>query len=132
MQENKQNIYTSFSSREADVKVKRKNCFFGKEEVELLGYRVSAKGIAPQESKVKAMIDLPQPQDKKAVRSFLGMTNYYRQCIKDYSKISGPLQNLTSCKVKFEWNDACTEAFQALKEALTSDQVMAYPRVGQP
>ena len=118
--------------REVDLKVKRKKCYFGKKEVELLGYRVSAQGIAPQESKVKAIKYLPQPQDKKTVRSFLGMTNYYRQCIKDYSKISRPLQNLTSSKVKFEWNDACTEAFQALKDALTSDQVMVYPRAGQP
>ena len=71
--------------REVGLKVKRKKCYFGKKEVELLGYQVSAQGIAPQESKVKAIKYLPQPQDKK------GMTNYYRQCIKDYIKISRPL-----------------------------------------
>ena len=35
--------------RELEWKVKSKKCYFGKKEVELLGYRVSAKGIVPQE-----------------------------------------------------------------------------------
>ena len=118
--------------RDANFKLKRKKCHFAKEQVKLLGYNVSSKGISPQESKVSAIKNLPQPQDKRDVRSFLGMTNYYRQCIPNYSQISRSLQNLTSIKSKFEWNEQCEESFQALKTALTSERVMAFPKVGQP
>ena len=48
--------------RDANFKLKRKKCHFAKEQVKLLGYNVSSKGISPQESKVSAIKNLPQPQ----------------------------------------------------------------------
>ena len=58
--------------RDANFKLKRK-CYFAKEQVNFLGYSVSSKGIKPQESKVSAIKKLPQSQNKKGVRSFLGL-----------------------------------------------------------
>ena len=47
--------------------------------MELLGYIVSDQGISPQPAKTEAIAKLPPPEDVKGVRSFLGMTGYYRQ-----------------------------------------------------
>ena len=54
-------------------------------EIELLGFLVSAEGIRPQAERVTAIKVLELPQDFKAIRSFLGMAGYYRQCISGFS-----------------------------------------------
>ena len=115
--------------RDAKLKLKRKKCFFGLSTIELLGYTLSAEGISPQEKKVQPICDLPTPKNKTKVRSFLGMTGYYRQCIPGYACLSRPLQNLTSPKAAFVWTTHHENAFQELKKALTSETVMAYPDV---
>ena len=118
--------------RDANLKIKRKKCFFAKSSVDLLGYHINKEGIAPQSEKVSAIRNMTAPTDKTAVRSFLGMTNYYRQCIPGYAQLSRPLQDLTSPKASFKWEDEQQRAFEQLKATLTSDQVMAYPRIGEP
>ena len=118
--------------QDANLKLKRKKCFFGLGKIALLGYTISGSGIAPQESKVSAIKQIPTPTTKTEVRSFLGMCNYYRRCIPGYAQMSRPIQDLTSPKVNFKWNQECEQSFNQLKQVLTSDRVIAFPKVGKP
>ena len=61
---------------EADLKIKRKKCYFALDKVDLLGYTISGNGIEPQAAKTDAISKLRQPQSVSELRSFLGMTNY--------------------------------------------------------
>ena len=61
------------------------------------------------------------------VHALLGMGNYYRQFIRDYSKKMRPLTELTKDNVPFEWTSECDKALAILKEALTSPEIMALP-----
>ena len=61
------------------------------------------------------------------VRSFLGLSNYYRRFIKDFTRLVAPLTRLTGKDVKFQWNHSCATAFDQLKRALTSAPILAYP-----
>ena len=45
------------------------------------------------------------------IRSFLGLTGYYRRFIEDFSQLAAPRTRLTRKEVKFEWNDLCEKAF---------------------
>ena len=47
------------------------------DKVEYLGHTISADGLKPSESKTRAIVDAPQPQNVSQLRSFLGMVNYY-------------------------------------------------------
>ena len=60
----------------ANLKLKRKKCFFGLKQIDLLGYTLTGDGISPQQSKVDPIQTLPPPTDRTGVRSFLGMTGY--------------------------------------------------------
>ena len=86
---------------------------------------------APPE-KTRAIRDLPAPRNLKAVRSFLGVANYYRQCMPGYAWLAEPLIALTRRNVPYVWSSDCASAFQALKDLLVSPAVMAHPDVTRP
>lgn len=80
-----------------------------------------------QNSGTSAIKDMKRPNNQKEVRSFLGLTGYYRSFIKDYAKIAIPLINLTKEDVKFEWNKDHEESFALLKTKLIEAPILSYP-----
>jgi hypothetical protein len=70
---------------------------------------------------------MPPPTNVKGIRRFLGTCGYYRKFIKNYSNIASPLSELTKKDIKFNWTDSCQDAFEDLKNKLTSAPVLAYP-----
>jgi hypothetical protein len=63
----------------------------------------------------------------------LGLAGYYRKHIKNYSKITAPLTDLTKGEGKsITWTPQCQEAFDTLKYALTHAPVLAYPIYAEP
>ena len=117
---------------DAGMTLKRQKCFFGQEEVNLLGYVVSAKGIAAQEDKLSAIKNMAPPTDVKAVQRFLGVTGYYRQLIPRYADVATPLFGLTRKGEPWRWGTEENAAFEELKMALTSDTIMAHPDPKKP
>ena len=69
--------------REAGLRLKPTKCFFGVGEIKLLGYIVNPDGIHTDHSR-----------DLKGVRSFIGMTGFYWQCLPNYAQIAEPLEEL--------------------------------------
>ena len=57
----------------------------GLPEINLLRYDVNGRSITSEPAKVKAILAMAVPDDMKAVRCFLGMTGYCRQCIPNYA-----------------------------------------------
>jgi len=51
--------------------------------------------IKMKEEKVEGMLNWPVPKTVRDVRKFLGLTNYYRQFIKNFATLAKPLNMLT-------------------------------------
>lgn len=68
-----------------------------------------------------------RPKTVTEVRSFLALAGYYRKFIQDFSKIVGPLTNLTKKDTKFVRSEDCEQSFNELKKRLTSAPVLALP-----
>ena len=66
-------------------------------------------------------------RDIRDVRSFLGLSGYYRKFIKDYATIAAPLHKLLQKNKIFKWTVYCQEAFEELKKALTSAPILIRP-----
>ncbi|XP_061349518.1 uncharacterized mitochondrial protein AtMg00860-like [Gastrolobium bilobum] len=68
-----------------------------------------------------------RPKTVTEVRSFLGLTGYYRRFIQNFSQLVQPLTRLPRKGMPFEWTDACEECFLELKGRLTSALVLTIP-----
>jgi hypothetical protein len=60
-----------------------------------LGHVISGKGVAVDPEKVKVVVKWTRPTSVFEIRSFLGLTGYYRRFIEGFSMLSGPLTALT-------------------------------------
>ena len=79
------------------------------------------------QTKVKAILDWPEPKNVKGVRSFLGLANFYQRFIKDYTRVACPLHDLTKKEEPFRWEQPQQHAFDTLKEHFTTAPVLAFP-----
>jgi hypothetical protein len=68
----------------------------------------------------------------KKLKTFLGLSGYYRSFIKDYSKIAQGLTDLTQDGVEWRWMPELQTAFETLRDILTSNLVMCYPDFTKP
>lgn len=103
-------------------------CLFGKSSITHLGFQYACDGITPAQEKSQVVADWPTPTSVKEVRSFLGLVNFYRRFIPNFSHVAAPLTDLTGNSATFHWQGPQQQALEALKLALTSPPVLDYPR----
>lgn len=82
--------------------------------------------MAVDDEKIKVVVAWPLPTTVKELRGFLGLTGYYRKFIAGYARIATPMTDQLS-KDYFSWIKEATEAFMALKYALTNTPILALP-----
>lgn len=93
----------------------------------VLGYRISLKGIEVDKAKIQVIEKLQPLNSVKGIRSFLGHARFYRKFIQYFSKITKPLCNILEKDVSFYFSDECLNAFNTLKEKLTSAPIIVAP-----
>ena len=116
----------------AGLKLCPGKCKFARKEIKALGYRLSAEGIRPDDFNLDKVRKWDELKDKGQVRTFLGLTGYYRSLIKGYAHIAAPLSDLLHDDKEWVWGDKEKAAFDKLKDLLVSEPVAAYPDYDQP
>jgi Reverse transcriptase (RNA-dependent DNA polymerase) len=53
--------------------------------------QVGPQGVSPDTAKLTAIMDWPTPEDTSHLEGFLGLTSYFRDLMKGYAQIEGPL-----------------------------------------
>ena len=106
--------------------LKKKKCEFSKNSLWFFGFVFSSTGVSPDPAKVKAIHEAQPPTSASGVRSFLGMATYCAKFIPNFSDITMPLRELTKKNSHFVWEEQQQQAFQKIKDLLTSTTVMAY------
>jgi len=118
--------------RHHNLKIQPDKCEFLKQDCLYLGHLISGNGIKPDPNKVKSVLEFPTPTSVKEIKSFLGLSGYYRKFIKSYSLIAKPMTNLLRKGITFKWDPSCQEAFDKLKNILCSEPILQYPDFTKP
>jgi len=101
-------------------------CHIGLSEIEILGHTINREGITFSPERLAQVAEIPLPATGTKMLSFLGIINYFRDHIRDYSGLTDPLRALASrypgSKRITEWTAEGTAAFQKAKETVLSLQ----------
>lgn len=102
-------------------------------ELPYLGYILTNQGLKPNPDRVEAIINIERPNSIRALRRFLGMSNYYRRFIAQYSEVVRALTDLLKNKPKtVRWNDLAETSFIKIKELLINAPLLANPDFNMP
>ena len=107
-------------------------CVLGVNELEVLGYNLSAEGITATDHKIKAIESFSEPTTIKELRRLLGLINYQRRFIPDAAAILAPLNSYLQGDVKniskISLNFNAKQALERIKQEITQLVCLAYPR----
>jgi hypothetical protein len=114
---------------------KASKCTFAQPQIKFLGHIVSARGLEVDGEKVEVVRKWPHPKNLGELRSFLGLANYFRKFVRGYSTVVAPLTDLTN-GAPFNYGEWPAgrerEAFEHVKELLTTPPVLALPDPDKP
>jgi len=118
--------------RTHNFKVKLSKCKFFQTQVKFLGHILSADGIRADPGKINTLHEWEFPKNGTGMLQFLGLANYFRKFIPNFSRLSAPLYHLTKKGVPFYESEEALRCFSAIKHLLISPPVLAYPDPEKP
>lgn len=120
--------------KKAGFTLRPSKCVLGSKNIEFLGHKLGAEGITPLSENIEKIKNALPPKTKKDVRSFLGLTGYYRNFINRYAEIAAPLTELTKKgkPMRVRWSESEQRAYEKLKLSLTTQPILQIPDVSKP
>lgn len=112
-------------AREIGIKFNRDKCKFGLPEITYLGHKFDTTGMRADDTKIKAIMEMPYPDNRKALERFLGMVNYLSKFIPNYSECVNVLRSLLKKDSEWVWEQHHSSAVDELKRKLSSAPVLA-------
>jgi hypothetical protein len=118
--------------RKHRFQAKFSKCRFLETQVKFLGHILSKDGIQADPAKIKTLVDWQTPTTAAGMLQFLGLANYFRKFIPNFSRLSAPLYHLTKKGVPFLVGEEAQLSFKAIKQLLISPPILAYPDPEKP
>jgi transposase InsO family protein len=89
-------------------------------QVLILGQAVGVNGREPDTKRVNMIKEWPAPRNITEARQFIGLCGTVRIWISNYSQITSSITSTWKKGVEFAWTEECQEAFDILKELITT------------
>ncbi|XP_023816251.1 uncharacterized protein LOC111948290 [Oryzias latipes] len=112
--------------RQKNIKLNAEKLKLRQKEVAYIGHLLTADGLKIDPGKVRAINEMPQPADVKAVQRLLGMVNYLAKFCPHLSDQCEVLRKLTHKDCEWSWNKQHEDAFIKLKGTITNAPVLKY------
>ena len=119
-------------AREKNVKFNSSKVQLKVNEVLYMGHIVSDAGLSPDPEKVKAIVAIPLPEDKRALLRFRNIVKYQGKFIPGESNITAPLRAMLKEDAVWCWQPEHTAAVNQLKGILSSKPVLKFDDVKKP
>jgi len=117
-----QNIFHQLRSNRLRCNLAK--CEFAQSKVVFVGFTISSEGIGTADNKLDIIRQAQPPKSVKGVHRILGMFNYLRKMVRDYSQNTFHMRQLLQKDVEFQWNENCYKALNYIKTALLSSPIL--------
>ena len=112
--------------RERGIALNRDKVKLRRKEVSFMGHVFMSDGLKIDSEKLKAVIDMPKPEDVQGVQRLNGFVNYLAKFLPKLSDVMLPLCELTRKEVEWEWEDRQEKAFKEVRKLVTEAPVLSY------
>jgi hypothetical protein len=113
--------------RQYNIRLNPLKCVFYVTAGRLLGFIVSQSGITVDPLKVKAITEIPPPQNIRQLQSLQGKANFLRRFVPDYAIRAHGFLRLLRQDIPFQWDDYAQQSFDDLKAALSNAPLISAP-----
>ncbi|UYV61221.1 K02A2.6-like, partial [Cordylochernes scorpioides] len=117
---------------EENLQLNLKKCNFYQNEIDFLGYHITAGTYTPNIKNTEIINAIRTPINVKTLQSFLGAVNVYHKFIPEYARLRHPLNQLVRKNAKWLWSPNCQQAFDKLKQHLATQPVLHLFQEGLP
>ncbi|KAI5151537.1 hypothetical protein ENBRE01_2203 [Enteropsectra breve] len=122
--------------KEGGLILNQEKCNFFKEELTILGYKVSKNTIQPTEERIQGIYNFPTPTTIQELRSFLGLMSYCRSFIKNLASKTSSLNILLkgspSASTKIILTPEQISTFEELKTLINDKTKLTLPDYEKP
>ena len=112
--------------REIGLRLSADKCTFKSTQVLFFGHLVTSKGLKPDPKKIDAIVQMPVPQNKAQLQSFIGLCKYLTCYVPHLTDILLPLRTITAKASEFQWEKLHSDAFARAKQVLANSCVLQY------
>ena len=120
------------TARKCNVCLNYEKLQYKQKEVRFFGETYTIDCCKPVQSKIKAVQEMPAPQCKKQVQSFIGLGNYLSKFSARLSELIESIRDLCKEKVPFNWGLEHDGAFQLIKKEIAAAPILAYYNPKKP
>ena len=97
---------------------------FSMKEGKLLGHIISKDGIRIDLDKVKSILKVEVPRNKRDIQSFIGQVNFLRRFIPNFAKCLRNVTNMTRKDCEIKWTIEAKKYFNDIKKAIIEAPVL--------
>lgn len=119
-------------ARNYNLRFNKDKIQFKVSQVRYLGNILSPEGISADPDKVRAIVEMQHPSDKKDLLRFLGMLTYLSKFMPNFSSETQPLRALLKKDMPWSWTQHHDSTFQALKKQIASTPVLRFFDISKP
>ena len=108
------------------VTLNLKKCTFAQSTIKFLGFIIGEGKVFPDPEKVDAIRNFPKPINKKQLRSFLGLLNFYKRFVPHLSNHVAKLTDLLlkTSPDKISWTDNLNYTYKEAVELVSADAAL--------
>ena len=118
--------------RQSGLRLNRDKSVFSVRSVEFSGHIISDQGLQASPERIRAIIDMPYPSDRKELETFLGMVTYLSKFLPNMSEATAPVRELLKSDVVWQWESRHSAAIDKLKGMMMSAPILALYDVNKP
>ena len=107
--------------REHNITLHPDKCQFGLSEVEYVGVTINKEGTHFNRSKLDSILNFKEPTTQTELKSFLGFANWFRDHVRSYHDLAGPLYKMLTNynrRTRLQWTDLSRTSYEKLKHRI--------------